>query len=315
MWIGTDNTGRVNCSTDLEEYAGGMMEVDAPEGFDPLSQQDWVLKDGALVRDGWWSEQMAEQEAEAEAAAERAQTVADGAGAFFADGGKEAMEESIRDAAASGGADPQLQAIARMQVMTMDLTSVTSTECADFRDYWPEWKPDTRYKQNDPLQWRGVYYRVSQDTTSSSVYPPDTAGESLYYPITIAPDGIIVYRTCHGAYDMVRAGETRHYPDAEGPVYRAKVDTAYDPDTVPGNWELVDGEPTDPDEGETTIEPEEPSDEPTIPVFVQPTGAHDAYGIGDRVHYPTASDPIYVSLIDGNVWSPDAYPAGWQLEE
>lgn len=37
---------------------------------------------------------------------------------------------------------------------------------------------------------------------------------------------------------LVRAGETRHYPDAEGPVYRAKVDTAYDPDTVPDNWEL-----------------------------------------------------------------------------
>ena len=311
MWIGTDESGRVNCSTELEEYAGGMVEVDAPEGFDPLSQQDWVLADGALVRDGWWSEQMAEQEAEAEAAAERAQTVADGAGAFFADGGKEAMERSIEEAAASGGADPQLQAIARMQVMKMDLTSVTSAECVAFRDYWPEWKPDTQYKQNDPLQWKGVYYRVSQDTTSSSVYPPDTAGESLYYPVTIAPDGVIVYRTCHGAYDMVRAGETRHYPDADGPVYRAKVDTAYDPDTVPGNWELVDGTDT----GETTT-PEEPTEEPepeqpeTAPEFIQPTGAHDAYGIGDRVTY---GGRVYESTIDGNVWAPDAYPQGWRL--
>lgn len=52
-----------------------------------------------------------------------------------------------------------------------------------------------------------------------------------------------------------------------------------------------------------------------VDVWTQPTGAHNAYNVGDRVHYPTASDPIYVSTIDGNVWSPDAYPQGWQLEE
>lgn len=184
-------------------------------------------------------EELEKQRQEAEAEAERKRAIDEGCQAFFIDGGKTKMEQDIEDAATSGGTDPQLKALATLQIATMDLTSVTSTGCAAFRDYWPEWKPDTQYKQNDPLQWKGVYYRVSQDTTSSSVYPPDTAGESLYYPITIAPDGIIVYRTCHGAYDMVRAGETRHYPDAEGPVYRAKVDTAYDPDTVPANWELV----------------------------------------------------------------------------
>ena len=30
--------------------------------------------------------------------------------------------------------------------------------------------------------------------------------------------------------------------------------------------------------------------------------------------YPTVDGPIYVSLIDGTTWSPDAYPQGWQLE-
>ena len=51
-----------------------------------------------------------------------------------------------------------------------------------------------------------------------------------------------------------------------------------------------------------------------VDVWTQPTGAHNAYNVGDRVHYPTASDPIYVSTIGGNVWSPDAYPQGWTLE-
>ena len=47
-------------------------------------------------------------------------------------------------------------------------------------------------------------------------------------------------------------------------------------------------------------------------VWTQPTGAHNAYNTGDIVHYPTADDPLYKSLIDGNVWSPDTYPQGWQ---
>ncbi|MDH7554353.1 MAG: hypothetical protein QHH74_11920 [Spirochaetota bacterium] len=49
-----------------------------------------------------------------------------------------------------------------------------------------------------------------------------------------------------------------------------------------------------------------------IPVWVRPTGAHDAYKKGDKVHYPTIDDPVYESLIDANVWSPDEYPAGWK---
>lgn len=52
-----------------------------------------------------------------------------------------------------------------------------------------------------------------------------------------------------------------------------------------------------------------------VDVWTQPTGEHNAYNVGDKVHYPTASDPIYVSTIDGNVWAPDAYPQGWKLVE
>ena len=52
-----------------------------------------------------------------------------------------------------------------------------------------------------------------------------------------------------------------------------------------------------------------------IPVWRQPTGAQDAYSKGDKVHYPDAGSPVYVSLIDNNVWSPDAYPAGWEKVE
>ncbi len=47
-----------------------------------------------------------------------------------------------------------------------------------------------------------------------------------------------------------------------------------------------------------------------IPDWVQPTGAHDAYNIGDKVMF---EGQVYESLINANTWSPTAYPAGWQL--
>ena len=47
------------------------------------------------------------------------------------------------------------------------------------------------------------------------------------------------------------------------------------------------------------------------PEWVQPTGAHDAYAKGDKVTY---KGKRYISLIDGNTYSPDAYPAGWEIK-
>lgn len=45
------------------------------------------------------------------------------------------------------------------------------------------------------------------------------------------------------------------------------------------------------------------------PEWVQPTGAHDAYNIGDKVTY---NGQHYVCTSDANVYAPDVY--GWQLE-
>ena len=46
------------------------------------------------------------------------------------------------------------------------------------------------------------------------------------------------------------------------------------------------------------------------PIWSRPTGAHDAFNTGDIVDYKGI---LYKSLIDGNVYSPDEYPAGWEV--
>lgn len=52
-------------------------------------------------------------------------------------------------------------------------------------------------------------------------------------------------------------------------------------------------------------------DSDTIPEWEQPDSTN-GYSKGDKVKYNGA---VYESLIDNNVWSPDAYPAGWQVVE
>lgn len=46
------------------------------------------------------------------------------------------------------------------------------------------------------------------------------------------------------------------------------------------------------------------------PVWSRPSGAHDAYNAGDIVNY---NGTLYISKINGNTWSPDEYPAGWEV--
>ena len=50
------------------------------------------------------------------------------------------------------------------------------------------------------------------------------------------------------------------------------------------------------------------ADPEAVPEWVQPSGAQDAYGRGAQVKY---GGQVWESLLDGNVWAPDAYPAGW----
>lgn len=57
---------------------------------------------------------------------------------------------------------------------------------------------------------------------------------------------------------------------------------------------------------------EHPPEEPFTPEWVQPTGAHDAYQIGDSVMF---EGQMYTSTINNNTWSPTDHPDGWQLNE
>lgn len=110
-----------------------------------------------------------------------------------------------------------------------------------------------------------------------------------------------------------------------GKVYRSTIDNnVWAPSAYPQGWQevSVDDGPVEPSEpGTEPTEPEQPEPEQPetgdeedpykdVKDFVQPTGAHDAYNVGDRVKY---NGHVYESTMAANTYSPDAYPQGWKL--
>ena len=54
------------------------------------------------------------------------------------------------------------------------------------------------------------------------------------------------------------------------------------------------------------------ADKEIVHEWRQPLGAHDAYQTGDKVLF---EGKVYESTMDGNTWSPEDYPQGWELVE
>ena len=115
----------------------------------------------------------------------------------------------------------------------------------------------------------------------------DLAGAQLND--TVAMDAMAIYP----AWEIGKAyavNDRRRYGDFLYRCVQAHTSQAdWAPDAVPALWVKISTE--------------------EWPEWVQPTGAHDAYNTGDKVTY---NGNRYVSRIDANVYSPEAYPAGWE---
>ena len=182
---------------------------------------------------------------------------------------------------------------------------------------YPVWAADKQYKANDIVQYGTnsvgdpQLYLVLQAHKSQSDWLPD-ATASLYKKMGISESGYPIWTQPLCAVDAYNLGDIVSY---NGKLYKSIINAnVWAPDVYPDGWEEYTESTSGGDSGETgggdsgTTEPETPPTE-TIPDFVQPTGAHDAYKKGDKVKF---DGKIYESLIDANTYSPSAYPAGWK---
>ena len=198
-----------------------------------------------------------------------------------------------------------------LQMFTATLPEAQALEIATV---YPAWEPNRAYSVDEIISYGTnpvgdpQLYKVAQAHTSQADWLPG-ATPALYTAFGLDGSGYPLWAQPSGAHDAYGSGDIVNY---NGQLYQSTIDgNVWSPDVYPAGWELVEAggsEPAPDPDPEPEPEPEEP--EETYPEWVQPTGSHDAYNTGDRVTY---NGKVYESTIDGNVWAPDAYPAGWEL--
>ena len=199
-----------------------------------------------------------------------------------------------------------------LQIFAATLTDKQALEIATV---YPAWQSGWAYSVGEVISYGTnslgdpQLYKVVQAHTSQAEWTPD-ATPALYDAFGLDESGYPIGAQPSGAHDAYSAGDIVNY---NGTLYQSTINgNVWSPDVYPAGWTVYEAA-TEPEEPEPEPEPEpdpDPEEPTTYPEWVQPTGSHDAYNTGDIVDY---NGTLYRSLIDGNVWSPEAYPQGWEV--
>lgn len=207
--------------------------------------------------------------------------------------------------------DKRLSAEQLRRALQIVVASLTDAQALEIASVYPAWEPNRAYAVGDIISYSTnpvgdpQLYKVVQAHTSQANWLP-SGTPSLYDAFGLDDDGYAIWAQPSGAHDAYNVGDIVNY---NGTLYKSVINgNVWSPDVYPVGWEQISGGTVDPGpDPDPGTDPEEPT---TYPDWVQPSGAHDAYKTGDIVMY---NGTAYRSKIDGNVWAPDAYPAGWEV--
>ena len=202
-------------------------------------------------------------------------------------------------------------AYAMRAVIEDSVTALDDETAVTVPSLFTPWKPGEAVNVGDRRYYAPRLYKAVQAHTTQADWTPDVTpalwavlgdpGEAgtIDDPITAARGMEYEY----GLYYFDPEDGKTYLCERIGEAEGGKIILQYLPHELIGQYFSAA------ESGETE-EPAEPDTGDTYPEWVQPTGAHDAYNTGDIVMY---TGTAYRSLIDGNVWAPDAYPQGWEV--
>lgn len=197
--------------------------------------------------------------------------------------------------------DKRLSAEQLRRALQLLVASLADDKALEIASVYPAWGANHAYAVGDIISYGSnpvgdpQLYKVVQEHTSQAEWLP-SATPALYDAFGLDSNGYAVWAQPSGVHDAYNTGDVVNY---NGTLYKSIIDgNVWSPDVYPAGWELV--------ESGGGTEPEKPA---AYPEWAQPSGVHDAYNTGDRVTY---NGKVYESTVDGNTWSPDAYPAGWE---
>lgn len=154
-------------------------------------------------------------------------------------------EEELEAIAAQKSAGQRAAAKSRQTAtavsMLVQQAALPRAQAVSVAFLYPEWdRGGASYKAGQWVLYEGDLYHVEQAHTSQPDWTPDAA-PSLYTRIPMCPDGIRLWEPPTHAENAFDKGETCHYPDADGPVYRSTMDgNTTEPGTAGAMWEEVE---------------------------------------------------------------------------
>ena len=212
------------------------------------------------------------------------------------------------------------------------IVTLTDEQASAAPILFPIWQIDTVYKIGDRVRHNNRLYKVLQDHTSQADWSPSVA-PSLF-------SAILIDETNNAILEWVQPSAENAYNVGDkvihnGTYYISTIaNNCWEPGVVDACWDeyistwengvayglnqkviynevtyisLIANNTVEPsmDDVSWKIYSEDYTEE--VVEWAQPDSSN-AYMIGDRVLY---NGIIYESLIDNNVWSPEAYPTGW----
>ena len=189
-----------------------------------------------------------------------------------------------------------ISTIAEAEQLRQELNEIigemTDEEAIERPILFPQWKSGVSYTIDERVRYGGRIFKVLQSHTSQEDWTPSRAS-SLFAEILTDEN--------NEPQEWVQPSSTNPYLTGdkviyENQIYESLIDNnVWSPADYPQGWQLITQE----------------EEEQTIPEWQQPDSTNP-YMTGDKV---TFNNSIYESLIDNNIWSPEAYPAGWQVIE
>ena len=169
------------------------------------------------------------------------------------------------------------------------IQNMTDEEAITAIVLFPIWQSGKEYNVNDRVKYNNKLYKVLQAHTSQDDWTPDVAVSLFACLLTDEESGTIQEWTQPDSTNGYATGNIVSY---NGKYYKSTADNnVYEPGTTGAPWKECDENGND-----------------VVSEYVAGT----VYAMDDQIMY---NGSIYTSLIDNNSWSPDDYPAGWQLVE
>lgn len=175
------------------------------------------------------------------------------------------------------------------------LSSFTEKQAIANLVLYPKWYAGMTYKINDYVRYHGMLYKVLETHIATDNSLPT--------------DGTYYIKLTSTVPEWVKPLETDGYMNGDIVAYENMQwestcdDNIWEPGYKNSPWINLT---TDNYELKDPIIPQDLSGVPLI------WGQNQVYALNERVNYKGST---YISLIDANIWSPEAYPAGWQLVE